>query len=110
LVSHTVLFGCSIGVDIIPKNFWSSTYQALGHLSLGEAQMWTGHLEEAHALAERALALARERQERRHQPAERANIQRVHPPDQEVEESGNERNVQHSEMIELACEGQREGK
>jgi len=31
---------------------------------LGEAQMLAGHLKEAHALAERALAHARERQER----------------------------------------------
>jgi tetratricopeptide (TPR) repeat protein len=36
-------------------------------LSLGEAQMVAGHLEEAHALAEHALALARERQERGHE-------------------------------------------
>ena len=41
--------------------------QALCSLSLGEAQMLAGHLEEAHALAERALALAREHQERGHQ-------------------------------------------
>src|SRR5919108_742454 len=38
-------------------------YQGLCRLSLGEAQMRAGRLEEAHALAERALALARERQE-----------------------------------------------
>ena len=36
-------------------------------LSLGEAQVLAGHLEEAHALAERALALAREHQERGHE-------------------------------------------
>ena len=36
-------------------------YQALCGLSLGEAQMLAGRLEEAHALAERVLALARER-------------------------------------------------
>jgi class 3 adenylate cyclase/tetratricopeptide (TPR) repeat protein len=42
-------------------------YQAFCHHALGEAQMLAGHLEEAHALAERALALARERQERGHQ-------------------------------------------
>ena len=36
-------------------------------LSLGEAQLWAGHLEEAQELAERALALARERQERGHE-------------------------------------------
>ena len=41
--------------------------QALCSLSLGEAQVLAGHLEEAHALAERALALAREHQERGHQ-------------------------------------------
>jgi tetratricopeptide (TPR) repeat protein len=41
--------------------------QVLCSLSLGEAQVLAGHLEEAHALAERALALARERQERGHQ-------------------------------------------
>jgi class 3 adenylate cyclase/tetratricopeptide (TPR) repeat protein len=41
--------------------------QVLCRLSLGEAQVLTGRLEEAHALAERALALAREHQERGHQ-------------------------------------------
>jgi class 3 adenylate cyclase/tetratricopeptide (TPR) repeat protein len=39
-------------------------HQALCHLSLGEAQLLAGRLEEAHALAERALALAREYQAR----------------------------------------------
>lgn len=34
------------------------------HIALGEAQMLAGHLEEAHALAEQALALTRERQQR----------------------------------------------
>src|SRR5262249_19659564 len=38
--------------------------QAFCRLSLGNAQMLAGHLEEAHALAEGALALAREHQER----------------------------------------------
>src|SRR5262249_33286869 len=42
-------------------------YQALCHLSLGEAHLLAGRLEEAHALAERALGLARERQGRHHQ-------------------------------------------
>jgi tetratricopeptide (TPR) repeat protein len=42
-------------------------YQALCCLPLGEAQMVAGRLEEAHALAERALVLAHERQERGHQ-------------------------------------------
>jgi tetratricopeptide (TPR) repeat protein len=42
-------------------------YQTLCSLPLGEAQVLTGRLEEAHALAERALALAREHQERGHQ-------------------------------------------
>jgi tetratricopeptide (TPR) repeat protein len=42
-------------------------YQALCRLSLGEAQMLAGHLEEAHAIAERTLALAREHQERGNQ-------------------------------------------
>ncbi|HEX9870176.1 MAG TPA: tetratricopeptide repeat protein, partial [Candidatus Tectomicrobia bacterium] len=41
--------------------------QVLCRLSLGEAQMLAGRLEEAHALAERALALARTHQERGHQ-------------------------------------------
>ena len=41
--------------------------QALCRLSLGEAQLLAGRLEEAHALAERALALARAHQERGHQ-------------------------------------------
>src|SRR5262249_37831664 len=36
-------------------------------LSLGEAQMLAGHLEEAHALAERTLTLTREHQERGHE-------------------------------------------
>ena len=42
-------------------------FQALCRLSLGEAQLLAGRLEEAHALAERALALAREHQERGNQ-------------------------------------------
>jgi tetratricopeptide (TPR) repeat protein len=41
--------------------------ETLCSLSLGEAQMLAGHLEEAHTLAERALALARAHQERGHQ-------------------------------------------
>ena len=42
-------------------------FQALCCLPLGEAQMLAGRLKEAHALTERALALAREHQERGHQ-------------------------------------------
>jgi tetratricopeptide (TPR) repeat protein len=42
-------------------------FQVLCGLSLGEAQMLAGRLEEAHALAERTLAQARERQEHGHQ-------------------------------------------
>jgi tetratricopeptide (TPR) repeat protein len=42
-------------------------YQALCSLSLGEAQVLAGRLEEAHALAERTLAQARARQERGYQ-------------------------------------------
>ena len=42
-------------------------FQALCGLPLGEAQLLAGRLEEAHALAERALALAREHQERSNQ-------------------------------------------
>jgi tetratricopeptide (TPR) repeat protein len=42
-------------------------FQALCRLSLGEAQVQAGRLEEAHALAERALALASRLQERGHQ-------------------------------------------
>jgi tetratricopeptide (TPR) repeat protein len=41
--------------------------QAFCRLSLGEAQMLTGRLEEAHALGEQALVLARTHQERGHQ-------------------------------------------
>jgi tetratricopeptide (TPR) repeat protein len=41
--------------------------EALCSLSLGEAQMQAGRLEEAHALAERTLALACEHQHRSHQ-------------------------------------------
>jgi ATP/maltotriose-dependent transcriptional regulator MalT len=39
-------------------------FPALCRLPLGEAQLLAGHLEEAHALAEQALVLAREHQER----------------------------------------------
>ena len=42
-------------------------FQALCRLPLGEAQLLAGRLEEAQALAERALALARAHQERGHQ-------------------------------------------
>jgi tetratricopeptide (TPR) repeat protein len=42
-------------------------FQALCSLPMGEAQMLAGHLEEAYALAKRALALARVRQERGYQ-------------------------------------------
>src|SRR5262249_671389 len=42
-------------------------YQALCHLALGEARVLAGHLEEAQALAERALALARAHQEQGNQ-------------------------------------------
>jgi class 3 adenylate cyclase/tetratricopeptide (TPR) repeat protein len=42
-------------------------YQALCNLSLSEAQLLAGRLEEAHTLAERAMALAREHQERGNQ-------------------------------------------
>jgi class 3 adenylate cyclase/tetratricopeptide (TPR) repeat protein len=42
-------------------------FQVLCSLSLGEAQMLAGHLEEAHALAERTLALTRAHQERGNQ-------------------------------------------
>src|SRR5207249_7838421 len=42
-------------------------FQAHCHLSLGEAHMLASHLEEAHALAERALGHAREYQERGNQ-------------------------------------------
>jgi tetratricopeptide (TPR) repeat protein len=41
--------------------------QTLYHLSLGEAHLLAGHLKEAHYLAERALALACEHQERGNQ-------------------------------------------
>jgi tetratricopeptide (TPR) repeat protein len=42
-------------------------FETLCHLCLGEAQMLSGRMEEAHALAERALAHAREHQERGNQ-------------------------------------------
>jgi tetratricopeptide (TPR) repeat protein len=42
-------------------------FQALCRLSLGEAQMVAGHLKEAHALTECALAQARAHQERGHE-------------------------------------------
>ena len=42
-------------------------HQALCRLSLGEAQLLADRPEEAHTLAERALALAREHQERGHE-------------------------------------------
>jgi tetratricopeptide (TPR) repeat protein len=42
-------------------------FQALCHLSLAEVQVLAGRMEEAQVLAERELALTRERQERGHQ-------------------------------------------
>jgi tetratricopeptide (TPR) repeat protein len=45
----------------------SSLLETLCRLALGEAQLLAGRLEEAHALAERALALAHEHQERGNQ-------------------------------------------
>jgi len=42
-------------------------FETLCHLCLGEAHLLAGHLEEAQALAERALALAHEHQERGHE-------------------------------------------
>ena len=42
-------------------------FQTQCRLSLGEAQVLAGRMEEAHTLAERTLALAHERQERGHQ-------------------------------------------
>jgi tetratricopeptide (TPR) repeat protein len=42
-------------------------FQALRVAEWGQAVLWAGRLEEAHTLAERALALAREHQERGHQ-------------------------------------------
>ena len=45
----------------------TASFQALCCLSLGEAQLLAGRLEEAYALAERSLALTREHQERGHQ-------------------------------------------
>ena len=42
-------------------------FQALCSLPLGEAHLLAGRLEEAHALAERTLALAQTRQERTNQ-------------------------------------------
>jgi tetratricopeptide (TPR) repeat protein len=42
-------------------------FQAFCLLSLGEVQVLAGRLEEAHALAEHALALVREHQERGHE-------------------------------------------
>src|SRR5262249_52958727 len=42
-------------------------FQAFCSLSMGEAQVLAGRLEEAHALAERALALTRTHQERGHE-------------------------------------------
>jgi tetratricopeptide (TPR) repeat protein len=41
--------------------------QTLGLLSLGEAQLLAGHLEEAHTLTERGLALSRTHQQRGHE-------------------------------------------
>jgi tetratricopeptide (TPR) repeat protein len=67
---------CGRGTDAIPlltQAMEQTTatemagFQALCGLPLGEAQMLAGRLKEAHTLAERALALAREHQERGHQ-------------------------------------------
>jgi class 3 adenylate cyclase/tetratricopeptide (TPR) repeat protein len=48
-------------------NTMEAHYQTFCHLPLGEAQMLTGHLEEAQTLTAGALALAREHGERGHQ-------------------------------------------
>jgi tetratricopeptide (TPR) repeat protein len=45
----------------------SAYLEASCSLLLGEAQLLAGHLQEAHTLADRALTLAREHQERGHQ-------------------------------------------
>jgi tetratricopeptide (TPR) repeat protein len=45
----------------------AANFETLCHCCLGEAQMLAGRLEEAHALAERTLALARTYQERGHE-------------------------------------------
>src|SRR5262249_53188102 len=45
----------------------NGVFPALCRLSLGEAHLLAHHLEEAHTLAERALALTREDQERGHE-------------------------------------------
>jgi tetratricopeptide (TPR) repeat protein len=50
-----------------PTSTAMAVFQALCRLALGEAQALAGHLEEAHAPTERALRLARERQERGHE-------------------------------------------
>jgi tetratricopeptide (TPR) repeat protein len=54
---HTQAMEQSMGTETV-------VYQALGRLSLGQAQLLAGHLEEANALAERALTQACERRER----------------------------------------------
>jgi tetratricopeptide (TPR) repeat protein len=66
-------------------------FQALCCLPLGEAQMLAGRLKEAHALTERALALAREHQERGHQAYALRLLGEIyahrHPPEAELSEA-----------------------
>jgi tetratricopeptide (TPR) repeat protein len=64
--------------------------QAQCHLALGEAQALAGRLEEAHALAERALALAQAHQERGRQAYALRLLGEIHahrhPPEAELAE------------------------
>ena len=75
---------------------WKAVYQALCGLSLGEAQLLAGRLEEAHALAEQALALARAHQERGHQAyalrllgeiAARRSLQSIEPAEDDYRQA-----------------------
>jgi tetratricopeptide (TPR) repeat protein len=65
-IGHRATRGVDVGDQVRPQAIAMGTgvFQALCHLSLGEAQMLAGRLEEAHTLADHALALARMHQER----------------------------------------------
>jgi DNA-binding winged helix-turn-helix (wHTH) protein/tetratricopeptide (TPR) repeat protein len=58
---------CTQGLEQMTATAMPVYEEMLCRLSLGEAQVLAGHLEEAHTLTERTLALARERQERGYQ-------------------------------------------
>ena len=84
-------------------------FQTLCSLALGETQLMTGHLEAAHALAEGALAHAREHQERGHQAYALCLLGdiavRYEPPDSESAEAHYEHALALAEALGMPVAG-----